>query len=335
MKKKNHFYLLGFTLLFFLTFIFSFWVGKYPVSPGELLHVFFGKITGANADWSPEIELVIFKIRMPRLLAGALVGAGLSAAGVAYQGVFKNPMVSPDLLGASSGAGFGAALALFLGLGYSAVTLNSFFFGIAAVSIAYLISLRANQNETLSMVLAGVMVSSLFSSATSFIKLVADPNNVLPAITYWLMGSISNMTMEKLSFAFIPILSGLILLFLLRWKINLLTMGDEEARAMGINTKLIRLLTILAATMITAACVSISGVIGWVGLVIPHFARLMVGYDYRILLPSSILLGASFLMIVDDFSRTIATTEIPIGILTAFIGAPFFLYLIFRKGRSL
>lgn len=334
MNKKHTLALFAFTLLFVVSFVFSFGVGKYPVSPGELLHVLWGTLTGATPDWSSEIELIIFKIRMPRILAGALVGAGLSAAGVAYQGVFRNPMVSPDLLGASSGAGFGAALALFLGAGYSAVTLNSFIFGIFAVTIAYLVSVKAKGNQTLSIVLAGIMVSSLFSSATSFIKLVADPNNTLPAITYWLMGSISNMNMTKFWFAFFPVVAGLLILFLFRWKINLLTMGEEEAHSMGVNTKQVRTFTILAATLITAACVSISGVIGWIGLVIPHFARILVGYDYRVLLPSSILLGASFLMSVDDISRSLATIEIPIGILTSFVGAPFFLYLILRKGKN-
>jgi iron complex transport system permease protein len=334
MKLKNTYYMLGFILLFFAVFTISFWIGKYPISPGELIHVLFSKLTGGVKDWSNEVELVIFKIRMPRVLAGALIGAGLSAAGAAFQGVFRNPMVSPDLLGASSGAGFGAALSLFLGLSHGAVSANAFICGIAAVSIAYLISIRSRQNPILGMVLAGIMISSLFSAATSFIKLVADPNNVLPTITYWLMGSISNMTMEKLKFACFPIMAGLIVLLILRWKINLLTMGEEEARSMGVNSRIIRTVSIVAATLITAACVSISGLIGWIGLVIPHFARLMVGNNYRILLPASMMLGASFLMLVDNFARSIVTTEVPIGILTAFIGAPFFLYLILKKGRN-
>ena len=335
MNRKNAAYLTAFALLLLTVIIISFGVGKYPIPPRELLQILYGKLTGGVKDWSNEAELVIFKIRMPRLAAGAMIGAGLSTAGAAYQGVFRNPMVSPDLLGASAGAGFGAAISLFMGLGYGFVSINSFICGMAAVFLAYLISLRARRNPTLGMVLAGIMVSSLFNAGTSFIKLVADPNNVLPTITYWLMGSISNMTMEKIRFASIPIFAGLIVLFALRWRLNLLTMGEEEARSMGVNTKVIRTITVLAATLITAACISISGLIGWIGLVIPHFARMMVGYNYKILLPASMMLGASFLIVVDMFARSITTAEIPIGILTAFVGAPFFLYLILRKGSNI
>lgn len=332
---KGKYYIAAFGILFVAVFLLSFAIGKYPISPGELLHVFFGKLTGATRDWTNEVELVIFKIRMPRVLAGAMIGAGLSAAGAAYQGLFRNPMVAPDVLGASAGAGFGAALSLFLGLGYVAVTANAFICGIAAVGTAYLISTRARQNPTLGMVLAGIMITSIFNSGTSFIKLVADPNNVLPAITYWLMGSIAGIRENELVWAAVPILGGLLVLFLLRWKLNLLTMGEDEARSMGVNTKVMRTVIVAAATLITAACVSISGLIGWVGLVIPHFARMIVGYDYRVMLPVTMLMGASFLMLVDNLARTIVTSEIPIGILTAFVGAPFFLYLILDRGNRI
>lgn len=334
-KNLNYYYLIGIGLLFAVIFVISFSIGKYPVAPNDLIHVLLGKIFGSAKDWSNEVELVIFKIRMPRILAGALIGAGLSAAGAAFQGLFRNPMVSPDLLGASSGAGFGAAVSLFLGLNYVTVTLNSFVCGTVAVILAYLISTRVRQNPTLGMVLAGIMISSLFTSGTSFIKLVADPNNVLPAITYWLMGSIAGVSAEGLRFAAVPIVCGMAVLLVVRWKINLVTMGEDEARSMGVNTKAVRILVILAATLVTAACVSISGLIGWVGLLIPHFARLIVGYDYRVMMPASMLLGAGFLVLVDDFARMLVTSEIPIGVLTAFIGAPFFLSLILKKGGTI
>lgn len=334
-EKKGTYYIVAFIILFVVIFMLSFATGKYPISPTELLHVFFGKLTGASKDWTNEVELVIFKIRMPRVLAGAIIGAGLSAAGAAYQGLFRNPMVSPDVLGASAGAGFGAALSLYLGLGYVLVTVNAFIFGIAAVSVAYLISTRARQNPTLGMVLAGIMITSIFNSGTSFIKLVADPNDTLPTITYWLMGSIAGVRVNELVWAAVPILGGLLILFLSRWKLNLLTMGEDEARSMGVNTKVMRTIIVVAATLITAACVSISGLIGWVGLVIPHFARMLVGYDYRVTLPVSMLMGASFMMLVDNLARTIVTSEIPIGILTAFVGAPFFLYLILDRGTRI
>lgn len=332
---KDIYYLVGLGALFVVVFIISFSIGKYPITPGELIHVVLGKVTGATKNWSDEVELVIFKIRMPRILAGTIIGAGLSAAGASYQGLFRNPMVSPDLLGASSGAGFGAAISLFCGFDYATVALNSFVCGIVAVCLVYAASMRVRQNPTLGMVLAGIMISSLFTSATSFIKLVADPNNVLPAITYWLMGSIAGVSANELLFASVPILFGMLVLLSMRWKINLVTMGEDEARSMGINTKALRIVVVLAATLVTAACVSISGLIGWVGLVIPHFARLMVGYDYRVMLPASMLLGASFLILVDDFARMIVTSEIPIGVLIAFIGAPFFLYLILKRGGSI
>ncbi len=334
-ETQKKFYILGFVVLFFIVFVVSFAVGKYPITPGELLHVLVSKLTGAPKDWSNEIELVIFKIRMPRVIAGAVIGAGLSAAGVAYQGLFRNPMVSPDVLGASAGAGFGAALSIFLGLSYAFVAINAFICGTFAVGAAYLISMRARQNPTLGMVLAGIMISSLFSSCTSFIKLIADPNNVLPSITYWLMGSISRVQENELLWACIPIICGLFVLTLSRWQLNLLTMGEDEARSMGVNTKFMRTTIVVSATLITAACVSISGLIGWVGLVIPHIARMLVGSDYRVTLPSSMLLGASFLMIVDNIARSAVTYEIPIGILTAFVGAPFFLYLILDRGNNI
>ena len=192
-EKKARYYLGVLCILFAVVFVISFNIGKYPISPVELFHVFIGKLTGAAQDWTNDVELVIFKIRMPRVLAGAMIGAGLAVAGAAYQGLFRNPLVSPDVLGASAGAGFGAALALFLGLGYALVTAHAFVCGVAAVGIAYFISIRARQNPTLGMVLAGIMIGSLFSAGTSFIKLVADPNNILPTITYWLMGSVAGV----------------------------------------------------------------------------------------------------------------------------------------------
>jgi len=340
-EKKGKYFVAAFAVLFAVVFVISFAIGKYPVSPGELLRVFFGKLaraarlTSADPTWSNEVELVIFKIRMPRVLAGAMIGAGLSAAGAAYQGLFRNPLVSPDVLGASAGAGFGAAVAIFFGLSYAMVSAAAFICGIIAVGAAYLISTRARRSQTLAMVLSGIMISSLFTSGTSFIKLIADPNNVLPSITFWLMGSISGVRSNRLIWAAVPTIGGMIVLFVLRWKLNLLTTGEDEARSMGVNTKVMRILIVTAATLITSACVAISGLIGWVGLVIPHFARLLVGYDYRAMMPVSIFMGASFMLLTDNLARSVATAEIPLGILTAFIGAPFFLYLIMDRGRRM
>mgnify|MGYP002730585696 FL=1 len=249
--------------------------------------------------------------------------------------IIKNPMVSPDVLGASSGAGFGAALGLFLSFSYQGVSFLAFVLGLSAVGAVCLISSRVKYNQTLGLVLAGMMISSLFTAAVSFLKLVADPNNTLPVITYWLMGSLASIRPKDLAFAAPWIIGGIIPIYLLRWKINVLTLGEEEARCIGVNTSAVRLAVVLCATLITSAAVSVSGLIGWVGLVIPHFARMLVGSDYRKMLPASLLLGASFLLVVDNFARLLATSEIPIGILTAFVGAPFFLWLILREGNKL
>ena len=281
------------------------------------------------------MEHVIFQVRLPRVLLAALIGAGLSCAGAAYQGIFQNPMVSPSVLGASAGAAFGAALGLFFSMNYGEITVLAFLFGIGAVLLVCLIGSRVRQNQTLGLVLAGMMVGSLFSSAVSFLKLVADTNNTLPAITYWLMGSLSGTRMRDLVFAAPLLIVGMAVVYLMRWKINVLTLGEEEAKCIGVDTKRVRWIVVGAATLITAAAVSVSGLIGWVGLVIPHLARMLVGNDYRKMVPASLLLGASYMMVVDNVSRLLLAKEIPIGILTAFIGAPFFLYLILKEGNSL
>ena len=251
------------------------------------------------------------------------------------QGIFQNPMVSPSVLGASAGAAFGAALGLFFSMNYGEITVLAFLFGIGAVLLVCLIGSRVRQNQTLGLVLAGMMVGSLFSSAVSFLKLVADTNNTLPAITYWLMGSLSGTRMRDLVFAAPLLIVGMAVVYLMRWKINVLTLGEEEAKCIGVDTKRVRWIVVGAATLITAAAVSVSGLIGWVGLVIPHLARMLVGNDYRKMVPASLLLGASYMMVVDNVSRLLLAKEIPIGILTAFIGAPFFLYLILKEGNSL
>lgn len=333
-KRKNN-YLFIFFLIFLLCFLGSFTIGQYPVSVKELLQIIYSRVGEIPVSWTHEAEVVVLHVRLPRVLAAAMIGAGLSAAGICYQGIFQNPMVSPDVLGASAGAGFGAALGILLGWSYTIITTGSFLFGLAAVAMVQGTARFVKQNQVMGLVLGGIMIGSMFSSGTSFIKLVADPNDTLPAITYWLMGSLASVSMKDVAFAGIPILGGLIPLLLLSWKMNLLTLGEEEAKTIGINTSALRFAVILSATLITAASVSISGMIGWVGLVIPHFVRMTAGCDYRRALPASMLLGASFLMAVDNLSRTLSTSEVPLGILTSFVGAPFFLYLIIREGRNI
>ena len=321
-------------VIFIVVFFGSFMLGRYPVSPPELMKIILSGIIDIPQSWPDAAENVIFQIRLPRVLAAAIIGAALSIAGVSYQGMFQNPMVSPDILGASSGAGFGAALAILLGAGYMGISVAAFLFGLAAVMLAYGISRVSRINATLAMILAGMMIGSLFTSCTSFVKLVADTEQTLPAITYWLMGSLVSIKPQDVAFAIVPIIAGSVPLFLLKWRMNLLTVGEEEAQAMGINTRALRLVVIVCATLLTASSVAISGMIGWVGLVIPHFCRMIFGYDYRKIIPASALFGATFLMVVDNIARLATTAEIPLGILTSFVGAPIFVYLILKGGTS-
>ena len=319
-------------LLLLVVVVVSFQLGRYPISPSMLFRSIFGLIRG-NTDHIPkEVITILTKIRVPRIIAAILIGAALSLSGSSYQALFQNPMVSPDILGASQGAAFGAALGLVMSYGYTRISLLSFVFGILAVTITYSISTKFKIDRTLGLVLSGMMVASIFSSFVSFIKLIADPNNTLPAITYWLMGSLASIRNTDIKMIALPITLGIVITMSIRWKMNLLTMGEDEAKSMGVNTNRIRLLIVFSSTLMTAACVSVSGMIGWVGLVIPHFARMLVGNDYRYVLPASALIGSSFLLIVDNIARNIATSEIPLGILTSFVGAPLFLYLILKRG---
>lgn len=311
----------------------SFALGRYPVSLKALGGILFSRLpfTHIPKFWSDAQQAAVINVRLPRILTAVLVGASLSAAGAAYQGVFQNPIAAPDILGASAGAGFGAALAIFIGLSGAGITALAFVMSLITVFLVFLIGNRVKGEKTLGLVLAGIMVSSLFQAGTSFIKLVADPSNKLPAITFWLMGSLAGVDRDDLLFVIWPVLAGSIPLLLLSWRINVITLGDAEARALGIDAGRVRLLAVLSATLLTAAAVSVSGMIGWVGLVIPHMMRRLVGSDFRVLLPASVLGGGIFMLIVDNISRNAAAMEIPVGILTAVIGAPFFLLLITRR----
>lgn len=329
-------YTLRFVLLVLLFIVIAFaslWLGRYnDLAPLQTMQIIAAQFVPMEQTWSDAAANLLWQIRLPRVLAAMLVGAALSVAGAAYQGMFQNPMVSPDVLGATNGAGFGAALGIILGVGWFGITAQAFVFGLLAVLIAYAVSRISRTNPILAMVLAGMVVSSLFGSCISFMKLVADTESALPEITYWLMGSLADVHMDKLSFAVWPVLIGMVPLVLLRWRINLLAAGEDEARAMGVNVDLLRAVVIVCATLMTTACVSICGVIGWVGLVIPHFCRMIFGNDFRRIVPAAIIMGAAFLLCADDFARMLATQEIPIGILTSFVGAPVFVFLIVKGG---
>ena len=332
MKKENK-VIIFLTVVLVAVFFISFRLGKYPINGKELVAILLSKVIHVKQFWTDSQEVILMNVRMPRILLGILVGACLPAAGVCYQGIFRNPMVSPDLLGASSGAAFGAAIAILMGKGFWGISISAFIFALFTVWLVCIVGKKAKGNSVLGLVLAGIMISSLFTSATSFLKLIADTEQELPAITYWLMGSLAGAKKTDVMFALIPMITGLVPLFILRWKMNLLTLGDEEAGTMGVDVRKIRGVVIACATLITAASISVSGMIGWVGLVIPHFARMLVGCDFRKLLPATVILGSAFMLIVDNVARLATTSEIPIGILTSFVGAPFFLYLIIREGE--
>lgn len=334
MKNENK-EIISIVLLVFLPIILfftSFLMGRYPVSPVDVVKTILSPIF-PQLTVSSTINTIVWQIRLPRILAALLVGASLSMAGTAFQGIFKNPLVSSDLLGVSNGAGFGAALAiLFSGSGII-IQIFAFIFGIISVSITYLISKAYRAGGILILILSGVAISAFFNSLISAIKFVADPEDKLPEIVYWLMGSLASVTMDEIIMIIIPLFIGFIILYLLRWQMNILAMGDEEAQSLGLNPSRVRLIIIAACTLLTSAAVSISGIIGWIGMIIPHMARMVVGPDNKILIPASLSLGASFLLLIDNISRVVISIEIPIGILTAIIGVPIFLYLL-RRGYS-
>ncbi|HWA38727.1 MAG TPA: iron ABC transporter permease [Burkholderiales bacterium] len=306
----------------------AFAVGRYPVSPGEIVALLGAKLTGGPSTLPANVETVILQVRGPRVLAALLVGAALAAAGTAYQGMFRNPLVSPDILGVSSGAALGAVLAIFLSLNAVMIQLFAFAGGLAAVGLVYGVGGRMRGHDPLlALVLTGVVIGTLLGSAIALLKYLADPYNQLPAITYWLLGSLASITPRDLAAAAPLALLGLAPMLLLRWRMNLLALPDDEARALGVNTARLRLLIVAAATLMTATAVAISGIIGWIGLLIPHAARLLVGPDFGRLLPLAMVLGAAFLLAVDTLGRTVATIEIPPGVLTALLGTPFFLWL--------
>ena len=324
-------YALLIALPVFLFFI-SFMMGRYPVAPVDVIKTILSPFIPSLAV-SPQVTSIVFNIRLPRIIAALVVGASLAVAGASFQGIFQNPLVSPDLLGVSQGAAFGAAIAILLNMGNFFIQLSAFVFGIISVAITYVISKSYRAGGILLLVLSGTAVSAFFNALVSGAKFMADPYDKLPQIVYWLMGSLSSVNFDKLAMIVIPLIIGIAVIMILRWHLNVLSMGDEEAQSLGLNPNNLRILIITACTLVTSAAVSISGIIGWVGLVVPHMTRIIVGPDHKILLPASLSIGASFLLLIDNISRTFISIEIPIGILTAVIGVPIFLYLL-RRGYS-
>ena len=305
-------------------------IGRYAIAPADVLAAITGRFTGSYQVAEMTYKTV-WNLRIPRILLALLVGAGLSTAGCAFQSLFANPLATPDTLGVASGASFGAALGILLGFDLLGMQFTSFAMGALAVVLTWLGGSGKGKGLS-SVVLSGIMMGSLFNALVSLVKYVADSETQLPAITYWLMGGLNGAGYKSLMFGAPPILLGMLILYSIRWRMNLLPLSEDEAKSSGININRLRAVTIICATMITASCVSMCGQVGWVGLLIPHMCRMKFGSNHMALIPTSISFGAVFLVIVDTAARTMTASEIPVSILTAIIGAPFFIILMRKSG---
>ena len=324
-------------LLLLAAAVISVMVGRYSITPSTLLDIITNLGGPYDSEETEAAALVLFESRLARIAAAVLIGAALAAAGAAYQGIFRNPMVSPDILGAATGASFGAALAILLGGNALVIQISAFCFGLAAVAAAYFVSSALTAQSggaTLTLVLTGMVIAALFSAFISIVKFVGDPYDTLPTITFWLMGGLTYVTKSDIFIMLVPFAAGMIPLMLLRWRLNVLSLDDEESSSLGLDTKKMRGIIILCATLISSSAVAVGGMIGWVGLIVPHIARMIAGPDYSKMLPCSVLIGGLFLLVVDDLARCLFAQEIPLGVLTAIIGAPFFLYLMFKGKKS-
>jgi len=309
-------------------------VGRYPLSPVEVLRVLWLHVAGEATN--SVADAIVWQIRLPRIGVSMLVGAALAAAGAAFQQLFRNPLVAPDTLGVSSGAALGAVLAILFGAGFAVIQLAAFAGGLAAVGIVMLIASRLTAHDALvTLILTGVVVASLLGAGISFAKYVADPYNTLPAITFWLMGSFASSTWRELAAIALPAGAAFVVLALLAWRIDVLALPEDEARALGVRTRLLRGAVIAAATLATAAAVAVSGIIGWVGLVVPHMARRIAGPRFARLLPLSAVAGAAFMVVIDTIARVAVVSELPPGILTAIVGTPVFIALLARTRQAL
>ena len=312
--------------------VVSLGIGRFYVDPITIVKILTSQVFPIDQTWSNMEETVVMNVRFPRILLALLIGGGLAMAGASFQGMFGNPLVSPDILGVSAGAGFGASLGILLfGQGVTAQLL-ALVFGLLAILFTFFVAGNRKNAAIYMFVLAGVITSALFNALISLTKFVADPEEKLPAITYWLMGSLGTATYRDLYIAGPIILFGTLILYVLRWRLNLLTLPEDEAKSMGIPVTALKWAVIAGATIITAATVAAAGIVGWVGLIIPHVARMFVGNNNQFVLPVSLAIGSVYLLIIDDLARSLTATEIPLSILTAIIGAPFFAYLLRRMG---
>jgi len=334
-RQSTHYRALGFFMFFLLLFVafISFGIGYYPLSATEIIRAFAFRF-GYEGDVLPQAITIFWSIRFPRIIAAILIGSSLSVAGVAYQGMFRNPLVSPDILGVSSGASLGAAIAIMQGSPNWLVQLAAFSGGISAVSFSYLISRKSAHSQTLSLVLTGAMITALCNAGVTLLKYIASPTDLLPQITFWLMGSLAGVRINDIWLSTAPMALGLITLFILRWRINLLTLDEDEAKSLGINIRRYRLIFIVASTLMSSAAICLGGLIGWVGLMVPHMGRSLAGPDYKRLIPACAMLGAIYLLIMDGIARSVLALELPLGVVVSVMGAPFFVFLIIKRRES-
>lgn len=325
------FWTISITLLLLLTMVGAIGIGRYSISFTDIINTLLPEQL-SSYEVDENVRTVIFNIRLPRVLLAALAGSGLAVAGAAFQSLFSNPMASPDTLGVGTGASFGATLGIIMGFDSLGIQLLAFIMGIACIGLVYFISRIKGENSIIMIILSGMVVSALFEAMVSLMKYTADPQDTLPEITFWLMGSLSGVGFNDLMLGSPFILAGITIIFLLRWKLNTLSLHEDEAKSLGVNLKLIRVLTIISAAMITAAIVSMCGKIGWLGLLIPHVSRMLFGNNNKNVVPASIGLGAIFMVVIDTLARSATAAELPISILTAVIGAPFFIILLRRTG---
>ncbi|PYI40204.1 ABC transporter permease [Arthrobacter psychrolactophilus] len=318
-------------------------VGRYWVPPNEILRIVFHRILELlplvdegliRQTWTPQEATVVLDVRLPRVLLAFIVGGALSLGGACLQALFQNPLVSPDIVGVTAGASFGGVLVLVLGLSGAAMVGGAFGFGLLALTVVLLLGRLGNGEKTLMIVLGGIVVASFFNALVSFMTYIADPYSELPSIVHWLLGSLASAGYDKVLIALIPVGIGALIVLGMRWRLNVLSLGDDDATALGVNPHRSRMLLLAAVALMTAGTVAVAGAVGWVGLVVPHLARLWVGTDHRVLLPISLLLGGSYLILIDTLSRSLSSSEIPLGILTAMIGAPVFVVLLAQKKKK-
>lgn len=325
----------AFSVLLVVVAVIALAVGRYTVPPNEVVRILLGEFLPIRETWFPKERTAVLDIRLPRVLMAIIIGAGLALTGAVMQAMFRNPLASAQVLGVSSGAAFGGVLVLLTGLGGAVLVGGAFLGGVAALILVLAIARAVPGAPLLMIILGGTVVGAMFQAMVSFITYIADPYSDLPAIVFWLMGSLATASYSKVLIAAVPIVIAGTVMLALRWRLNILAMGDEDAAALGLNPQRLRMVLLVCVALVVAGAVAVSGVIGWVGLVVPHLVRMIVGTDNRLVLPVSALLGASYLTLVDTLSRSLTSAEIPIGILTAIIGAPFFIGLLIRNRSRL